>query len=219
MAYDRLVVAAEALRRSATADRIRSTRLVAVLRRIEPRAALLDLVDALAADGVRVFEVTFDAPSAAGDLPAVLGALEAGGADAIVGAGTVRSVDALERAAAVGAAFAVSPTLDPAVIERALALGVPFVPGAYSPTEVERAWSAGATFVKLFPASSLGPSHARELRGPFPDIETIATGGIDASNARLFLDAGCVAVGVGSALARATSEERRALMAAVAWDA
>lgn len=220
MAYDRPVVAAEALRRSPIADRIRSTRLVAVLRRIEPRAALLELVDALAADGVRVFEVTFDAPSAAEDLPAVRGVLEARGcADAIVGAGTVRSIDELERAAAVGAAFAVSPTLDPAVIERALALGIPFVPGAYSPTEVERAWTAGATFVKLFPASSLGPGHAHELRGPFPDIETIATGGIDASNARLFLEAGCVAVGVGSALARATPEERRALVAAVAWDA
>jgi 2-dehydro-3-deoxyphosphogluconate aldolase/(4S)-4-hydroxy-2-oxoglutarate aldolase len=217
LTYDRRVAAAEALRRSPIADRIRSTRLVAVLRRIEPRAALLELVDGLAADGVRIFEVTFDGPTAADDLPAVRRALEARGcADAFVGAGTVRSIDDLERAVAVGAAFAVGPTLDTAVIERALAVGMPFVPGAFSPTEVERAWATGATFVKLFPASSLGPTYPRELRGPLPHIETIATGGIDASNARLFLDAGCVAVGVGGALTRATPAGRRALVAAVA---
>lgn len=69
--------------------------------------------------------------------------------------------------------------------------------------------------MKLFPASSAGPNHIRELRGPMPEIELIATGGIDASNARAFLDAGAVAVGVGSAIARATSDERRALVRAV----
>ena len=121
----------------------------------------------------------------------------------------------LEAAHDLGAAFAVGPTLDRGLIARSVELDLPFVSGAYSPTEVEHAWRAGATFVKLFPASSLGPTHARELRGPFPEIECIATGGIDATNARAFLEAGCVAVGVGSALVRAERAERRALVAAV----
>jgi 2-dehydro-3-deoxyphosphogluconate aldolase / (4S)-4-hydroxy-2-oxoglutarate aldolase len=204
------------LRRSSVADLIRSTRLVAILRRIEPRSRLLELVVALAADGVRVFEITFDAPEAADDLRACRQMLdEVGRPDAIVGAGTVRSPEAVTAAQAVGAAFGVSPSLDTGLVGLSIELGLPFVPGAYSPTEVDLAWQAGATFVKLFPASSLGPAHARELRGPFPEIEYIATGGIDAGNARAFLEAGCVAVGVGSAIARAEPAERRALLAAV----
>jgi 2-dehydro-3-deoxyphosphogluconate aldolase / (4S)-4-hydroxy-2-oxoglutarate aldolase len=205
------------LRRSAVADLVRSTRLVAILRRVAPQARLLDLVAGLAADGVRVFEVTFDAPSAAADLVAACERLEAGGwSDAIVGAGTIRSVEDLETALAAGATFAVGPTIEPVVVERALTLGVPVIPGAYSPTEIDLAWRCGATFVKVFPASSLGPTHVRELRGPFPDIELIATGGVDATNARVFLDAGCVAVGMGSALVRAEDADRRAIIAAVA---
>jgi 2-dehydro-3-deoxyphosphogluconate aldolase/(4S)-4-hydroxy-2-oxoglutarate aldolase len=68
----------------------------------------------------------------------------------------------------------------------------------------------------VFPASSLGPSHVRELRGPLPDIELIATGGVDASNARSFLAAGCVAVGVGGALVNGTRDDRQAIIAATA---
>jgi 2-dehydro-3-deoxyphosphogluconate aldolase/(4S)-4-hydroxy-2-oxoglutarate aldolase len=97
-----------------------------------------------------------------------------------------------------------------------LAAGLPFVPGAYTPTEVDAAWRAGASFVKLFPGSSLGPQHVRELRGPMPEVETIVTGGVDASNARAFLEAGATAVGVGSALMRMSRAERRSLVADVA---
>ena len=96
--------------------------------------------------------------------------------------------------------------------ERAVALGVPVMPGAYSPTEIELDWRAGATFVKVFPASSVGPTHIRELRGPLPDIEMIATGGVDAGNARSFLAAGCVAIGVGGALVNGTPDDRRAIV-------
>lgn len=204
------------LRRSPVADLIRSTRLIAVLRRVEPQARLLERVAELAADGVCVFEITFDAPSAAEDLRACRRLLDGEGQrDAVVGAGTVRSPEMVTAAQAAGAAFAVSPSLDTNLVRRSIELGLPFIVGAYSPTEVDLAWQAGATFVKLFPASSLGPTHARELRGPFPEIECIATGGIDATNARAFLEAGCVAVGVGSAIARAEPAERRALVAAV----
>jgi 2-dehydro-3-deoxyphosphogluconate aldolase / (4S)-4-hydroxy-2-oxoglutarate aldolase len=207
--------AVAALRHSPVADLIRSSRLIAILRRIEPQARLLELVASLADDGVRVFEITFDAPSAADDLVAVRGRLaDIGRGDAIVGAGTVRTLEALEGAADAGGAFIVGPTLDPAVVDGALERGLPVIPGAYSPTEIAQAWDRGATFVKLFPASSLSPAHVRELRGPLPEIELIATGGIDAVSAAAFLGAGCVAIGVGSALVRADAAERQAIVAA-----
>ena len=207
--------AVAALRHAPVADQIRSRRLIAVLRRIEPRERLLDLVASLAADGVRVFEITFDAPDAGDDLVAVRERLVASGdAEAVVGAGTVLMVDRLEDAVRCGAAFVVGPTLDVALVDRAVELGVPVIPGAYSPTEIALAWGAGATFVKVFPASSVGPSHVRELRGPLPHVELIATGGVDAENAGAFLAAGCVAVGVGGALVNGSHEERRAIVGA-----
>jgi 2-dehydro-3-deoxyphosphogluconate aldolase/(4S)-4-hydroxy-2-oxoglutarate aldolase len=209
--------AVTALRRSPVADLMRATRVIAILRRVEPQARLLDLVEGLAADGVRLFEITFDAPAAPDDLVACRIRLDAGGwRDAVVGAGTVRTPAELQEAVRAEAAFAVGPTLDVGLVERAVGLGVPVIPGAYSPTEIDLAWRSGATFVKVFPASSLGPTHVREIRGPFPDIELIATGGIDTSNARSFLDAGCVAVGIGSAIVRAEPGERRALLASIA---
>ena len=209
--------AVAALRRSAVADLVRSTRLIAILRRIEPQARLVELVAGMAADGVRVFEVTFDAPTAASDLVASRERLAAERvSDAIVGAGTIRSIASLEAAVDAGAAFGVGPTLDIEIVERALGLGLPVIPGAYSPTEVDHAWRAGATFVKLFPASSTGRAHVRELRGPLPEIELIATGGVDATTAREFLEAGCVAVGMGGALVRAEAIERRAIVASLA---
>jgi 2-dehydro-3-deoxyphosphogluconate aldolase/(4S)-4-hydroxy-2-oxoglutarate aldolase len=209
--------AAAALRRSPAADLIRATRLIAILRRVEPRIRLLELVEALAADGVRTLEVTFDSPTAADDLVACRERLETGGRrDVLVGGGTIRSLELLDRAVGAGAAFIVSPALDTAVVERSVELGVPVIPGAYSPTEIDLAWRSGATFVKVFPASSLGPSHIREMRGPFPEIEMVATGGVDAGSARAFLDAGCVAVGIGGAIVRADAAERRALVTSIA---
>jgi 2-dehydro-3-deoxyphosphogluconate aldolase / (4S)-4-hydroxy-2-oxoglutarate aldolase len=200
------------LRASSVAGAIRERRLIAVLRRIEPRGRLVALVEELIADGISIFEITFDAEDAPADLAAVRAHL---GSAALVGAGTIRTSKQLRAAIDNGAAFGVSPVLDLEIVDAALAGGLPFVPGAYSPTEIDTAWRAGATFVKLFPASSLGPSHVRELRGPLPEVQTIATGGVDASNAGAFLDAGAVAVGIGSAIGRMTSNERRELVAAI----
>jgi 2-dehydro-3-deoxyphosphogluconate aldolase / (4S)-4-hydroxy-2-oxoglutarate aldolase len=208
------------LRSGAVAVAIREARLIAVLRRIEPRARLLALIDDLAAAGIRIFEITFDGIDAAGDLTAVrarLASRPGGGnsVDARVGAGTIRSLEQLRAALDAGAEFGVSPVLDQEILEAALAAGLPFTPGAYTPTEADRAWRAGATFVKLFPGSSLGPSHVRELRGPLPEIEIIVTGGVERANAAAFLAAGAVAVGVGSALGRMSADERIALVESV----
>lgn len=205
-------------RASAVATAIRTERLVVVLRRVTPGARLLELVDELVDSGARIFEITFDGDDAAADLTAVRERLggRAGVTGTWVGAGTIRTLRQLETAIAAGAAFGVSPVFDPAILVAAHAAGLPFVPGAYGPTEADAAWRAGAVFVKLFPGSSLGPAHVRELRGPLPEIETIVTGGVDASNAVAFLAAGVAAVGIGSAMVRATTDERRALIAAIA---
>jgi Entner-Doudoroff aldolase len=196
------------LRSSPIATAIRQRRVIAVLRRIEPRERLFALVDELVADGIRILEITLDSPDAAADLGAVRDRLRE---DAWVGAGTIRTAAQVRAAIDAGASFGVGPVLDRAVLEAALAAGLPFIPGAATPTEADAAWRAGSTFVKLFPGSSLGPGFVRELRGPLPEIETIVTGGVDQANAAAFLAAGAVAVGIGSALQRMSRDERRAL--------
>jgi 2-dehydro-3-deoxyphosphogluconate aldolase/(4S)-4-hydroxy-2-oxoglutarate aldolase len=206
----------DTLRLGPVAAAIRRHRLIVVLRCVAPQVALLDLVGELADAGARAFEITFDAPSAEADLTAVRRCL-AGRSDGpfLVGAGTILRRGQLEAARRAGADFAVAPSLDVSLIDTAVSEGLPFIPGAFTPTEIRTAWAAGATFVKLFPASALGPSFARELRGPMPEVELIATGGVDATNARLYLDSGAVAVGIGSAITKAGSEGRRALVEAI----
>lgn len=206
-----------ALRTSPVADAIREHRLIAILRRVAPRDPLLGLVHELAEAGVRIFEVTLDADGAADDLAAIREVLPLDGPDrCFVGAGTIRTLAQLRAARKVKADFAVAPVLDPAILEAALLARMPFVPGVYSPTEADQAWRAGATFVKMFPGSSLGPAHIREIRAPMPEIEMMVTGGVDARNAAAFLDAGAVALGIGSALVRASPAERLRIVAEVA---
>jgi 2-dehydro-3-deoxyphosphogluconate aldolase / (4S)-4-hydroxy-2-oxoglutarate aldolase len=206
-------MSADALRAGRVAGAIRAHRLVVVLRRIEPREALLDLVVELVRAGARVLEVTMDAPSAADDLRAIRERVDQDGT--VLGAGTVVNRRQLDEARAAGADFAVSPVLDPSLVTAAIAGGLPFVAGGFTPTEISAAWRAGATFVKLFPASAAGASFVRELRGPMPEVEIIPTGGIDAANAREFLAAGAAAVGIGGALVRADGVARRDLIASI----
>ena len=201
------------LRGGRVADAIRRHRLIAVLRRVQPRDALLRLVDELADAGVRIFEITLDAPHGADDLAAVRADLAGG--DCLIGAGTVLQGEQLEAARRAGADFGGSPILDPGLLGRALDDGLPFIPGAMTPTEAATAWDAGATFVKLFPASAVGPAFVRELRGPLPHVQLIPTGGIDAGNAGAFLAAGAAAVGIGSAITRATPEQQHAIVDSV----
>lgn len=207
----------DALRHGQFAEAVRRHRLIVVLRRVAPQPALLALVAELADAGVRAFEITFDAASGPADLEAVRALLaQRAGEPFHVGAGTVLRRHDLEAARRAGADFAVSPLLDPSLVSIAVDEGLPFIPGAFTPTEVAAAWAAGATFVKLFPASAVGPSFVRELRGPMPEAQLIPSGGIDASNARAFLDAGAAAVGIGSALTKGDAATRQAIIGAVA---
>jgi 2-dehydro-3-deoxyphosphogluconate aldolase / (4S)-4-hydroxy-2-oxoglutarate aldolase len=207
----------EGLRTGTFADTIRRQRLIVVLRPVSPEAALLALVDELADAGARVFEIKLDAHTAEVHLAAVrsrLGVRTDG--PFLVGAGTVLRRNELEAARRAGADFAAATLLDASLVSTAVEEGLPFIPGAFTPTEVASAWAAGATFVKLFPASAVGPSFVTGLRGAMPDAQLIPTGGIDASSAAAYLDAGAAAVGIGTALTVGDAAARRAIFAAVA---
>ena len=188
-------------------------RVIAVARRLDAASAVR-LADALVAGGVRVLEVTMEGGSG----PAALAAARDRGIE--VGAGTVLDVGDASAALEAGATFLVAPHTDPALVAWANARGVPFLPGALTPTEVLAAHRAGASAVKVFPASLGGPGHIAALRAPFPDIGLVPTGGVDAGNAAAFLAAGALAVGVGAWLTGPVdpglvAERAAALVAAV----
>jgi len=181
-------------------DEIRAARLVAVLRRADDVDAS---VSRLADAGLRVVEITLDSDDA-------LAAIERarGRGDLTVLAGTVREPEQVDLAVSAGAEGVVGPTVSLPVLERAAALGVPAIPGALTPTEIETAWNAGAALVKLFPARLGGPRYVRDVLAPLADVPLLVTGGVDATNAREYLDAGAVAVGVGSGLGNDTELRR-----------
>lgn len=117
-----------------------------------------------------------------------------------VGAGTILTVAQVDQAVAAGAAYLVAPGLDPEVVRAARERGIPILPGVATPSEVQQAVALGLTWVKAFPAQWLGADWFKHIRGPFPGVRFVATGGMDATNAGAFLDAGVRVVAVGSAL-------------------
>lgn len=169
--------------------------VVAIARRLTADNAP-QVADALLAGGVLAFEITLNEPVDSG-----LRAIESVASRSpglAIGAGTVLSIDAAKLAIDAGASFLVMPHTDPELVAWAAARDVPNLPGASTPSEVLAAWRAGATAVKVFPASVVGPAFVRECRGPFPDIPLVPSGGVTAQTAAGFIAAGAVAVGVGS---------------------
>lgn len=185
---------------------IREIGIIPVIRADSPDAAIA-VVDALAEAGLVIAEITMTVPRAIDAIDAVSKRF----ADRmLVGAGTVTDADTARRAADVGAEFVVSPCLVREVIEAARGAGVAVLPGALTPTEVFEAHSAGADMVKVFPAQNVGgASYLRALRGPFPDIPLVPTGGVTLANVREMFDAGAAAVGVGSELISKDAIARR----------
>lgn len=172
-------------------------RTLGVLPVVELDAAedALPLIDALTAAGLPAAEITLR--TAAG-LEA-LRILRANRPDAFVGAGTVRTLADAERVLQAGAQFVVSPSTYPELIELCRAAGVPALPGACTPTEVDAAVRAGASLVKFFPAEAMGGiAFLKALSGPFRDVDFVPTGGINASNLRAYLELPRVAACGGS---------------------
>jgi len=156
------------------------------------------LMQAAFSAGLQAIEVTMNTPGA----PEVIGAnKEQVPAEKYLGLGTVCSLPAARTAYEAGAMFFVTPNVDPAVIEFGCNKNIPVIAGALTPTEVYRAWEAGAAMVKVFPCRSLGgPAYIRELCGPFDQIPLVAVGGVTIENVREHLRAGAAAVGVGISL-------------------
>ncbi|MEV2222226.1 bifunctional 4-hydroxy-2-oxoglutarate aldolase/2-dehydro-3-deoxy-phosphogluconate aldolase [Nocardia vinacea] len=171
---------------------IRADRVLTVVRAPEIPDPLA-LADALAGSGIRTLELTFTTPGVLDYLR-----IAATAPDAVVGVGTVLHADQAEAAIDNGARFLVTPGVRAEVAAVAAARDIPVVMGAFTPTEVLTALDLGAAAVKIFPARALGPGYLKDLRGPFPDVALIPSGGVNAGNAAEFLANGAVAVTAGT---------------------
>lgn len=179
--------------------------VVAVIR--APGAEVLQgISQALLAGGVCAIEVTMTTPKA---IAAIENLADTLGDQAVVGVGTVLDAATARDAIQAGAQFVVSPVLNLEVIETTRRYGRISIPGAFTPTEILNAWSAGADVVKVFPATKLGPEYFKDLLAPLPMLRLTPTGGVDLQNCGDWIKAGAAFVGVGSALVTKEAISRR----------
>ena len=154
--------------------------------------------EAIIAGGIGIAEITMTVPHALNVLEKVS---ERYGDKVLLGAGTILDPESCRAALLAGAEFIVTPCLNVRVIEMARRYSKPCFPGALTPTEVVTAWQAGADMVKIFPAGPVGgPKYIKALKGPFPQIEFVPTGGVNLETTPDFIKAGASAVAVGSEL-------------------
>jgi len=189
--------------------------------RVNQAEGLVRIAQALQDGGLNFVEITMTTPGALRAIEEASGRLEG----MTMGAGTVLDAVTARQAILAGAEFLVTPTVELDVIEMAHRYGVVVIAGAMTPTEILTAWEAGTDMVKVFPASVLGPSYLKAVRGPFPQIPLVPTGGITADNAGEFIRAGAAVVCAGGwlvdklAVARndfdVLTDKARALSAAV----
>jgi len=176
-------------------DALTQARLLAIIRSTDPDAATQAAL-VLIESGIRILEVSLVTTEALRVITEVAHRAPDG---CLIGAGTVLTRDDVARAHQAGATFMVTPAVTESVAE-CVALGIPVLAGAFTPTEVVTALNLGATAVKLFPAANGGPAYLRSLRDPLPHVPFVPVGGVDAARAAEYLAAGAIAVGVGSPL-------------------
>ena len=184
--------------------------VMAILRGYGPKRTL-ELADIAWSVGITCIEVPMQNDMDEESLAALATAAIAGGHH--VGVGTVLDGPSVDRAQRLGASFTVSPGFDAEVARASLDRGMPHLPGVATASEVHQARKFGLRWQKAFPAGDLGPGWITSVLAPFPDVDFVATGGISARNARLFLDAGAKAVAVGSALSDAQQLSELAALA------
>lgn len=170
--------------------------VIAVIR-TQRREQVLPVAEALVAGGLTAIEVALTTPDA---IAAIKEVSEKLGDRALIGVGTVLDATMCRAAIAVGAQFVVTPICRPELSLITHAANGLMIMGAYTPTEAQLAHEAGADFVKLFPADTLGVAYIKALRAPLPHLRLVPTGGVDVNNLAEFFKAGCPAVGVGSSL-------------------
>jgi 2-dehydro-3-deoxyphosphogluconate aldolase/(4S)-4-hydroxy-2-oxoglutarate aldolase len=182
--------------RTQIADALERAGVIGIIRTKDP-STLRAIADALIAGGVQALEVTMTVPGAVEIIRALAPTLPSG---FLLGAGTVVDAETVARVVDAGAMYIVSPVFRREVVRACHERNVPALPGCFTPTEILDAWDAGADFVKLFPATALGPGYIRDVRAPLPQVKIVPTGGVTPDNAGDWIRAGAAAVGMGSAL-------------------
>jgi 2-dehydro-3-deoxyphosphogluconate aldolase/(4S)-4-hydroxy-2-oxoglutarate aldolase len=177
-------------------EEIKKRAVVAVIRGASFET-IIPMARALKEGGVTAIEITMETPKA---LKIIEKAADLFGDELLVGAGTVLDAETARAAILAGARFIFSPTVKMETIRLAKRYGVISVPGAFTPTEILTAYEYGADVIKVFPAGSVGPSYFKNIAGPLPHIPLMPTGGINMENAKDYIRAGAVAVGVGTSL-------------------
>lgn len=191
--------------------------VIAVLRGLTPGEAVRSATRAWDA-GVQHVEVTIERPEAVRTLAAVASAAAERGV--AVGAGTITRTDQLDAAASANASFTVSPGLDEGILQESIRRGMPHLPGVATASEIIRAKAFGLSWLKAFPASVLGPEWVKAMKGPFPDIQFVATGGMKTATALSYLAAGVSVVGLSSDFSSEEGADAvRDLLASVAGNA
>jgi 2-dehydro-3-deoxyphosphogluconate aldolase / (4S)-4-hydroxy-2-oxoglutarate aldolase len=182
-------------------NQILTNRIIAIVR-LENYNAAVEVAQALLAGGITAVEFTLTGSGA----HEAIAACRATFAEHMqIGVGTVLEERAARAAIKAGAQFVVTPTIRPEVIIECRAAGVPIACGAFTPSEALQAHELGADMIKIFPARGLGPNYMRDLLAPLPFLKLVPTGGIGPENARSYLDAGAVAVGIGGNLVSAAA--------------
>jgi 2-dehydro-3-deoxyphosphogluconate aldolase/(4S)-4-hydroxy-2-oxoglutarate aldolase len=185
--------------------KFRNKPLLGILRDIEP-----DLIEPLSetiiSAGLEAIEITMNTKDAAALIRKLI---KVSAKQLSIGAGTVLSLDDLKSAIEAGATFVVTPVLVEDVLDYCVKNKIPVFPGAFTPQEIYKAWAAGATMVKVFPAKFLGPAYFREIRGPFKTIELLACGGVTPENLSDYFLSGASAVSFGASVFRKEWLENR----------
>ncbi|MFK7834072.1 MAG: bifunctional 4-hydroxy-2-oxoglutarate aldolase/2-dehydro-3-deoxy-phosphogluconate aldolase [Winogradskyella sp.] len=169
--------------------------IVGIVRNL-PIDTVLKIAQAYSEAGLNTIEITMNTKSAS----EIIATLRHKFPNLNVGAGTVCTDDDLDKAIDAGAQFIVTPIINEAIIKKTVALNIPVFPGAFTPTEIYKAWSLGASAVKVFPATQLGVSYIKDVLAPLNKIKLLPTGGITEGNIKSFFEAGAVGVGMGSSL-------------------
>ncbi|WP_026675628.1 bifunctional 4-hydroxy-2-oxoglutarate aldolase/2-dehydro-3-deoxy-phosphogluconate aldolase [Alkalihalobacterium bogoriense] len=181
---------------SANLERLKNEKIVAIIRGIAYEDGI-PTAEALLEGGVTLLEITLNNDGA---LKLISECREKFAGKLCIGAGTVLNLDMAKEAVAAGAEYIVSPNLDENVIDYGLSAGVDVWPGTLTPTEIVRAYEAGASAVKVFPVGALGVNYVKDIRGPLGHIPMMVTGGVNVDNINDFIQAGAVAVGLGGNL-------------------
>lgn len=177
-------------------DYFKKVPVVGILRNI-PMGDIVHILPLCISSGLKTLEITMNTEGV-GDI--IKYAVKTFGDQSNIGAGTVCCTEDLEEALSYGATFIVTPNLDEEVVKECVKRGVPIFPGAFTPTEIYKAWKMGATMVKVFPVDNLGTKFISNVRAPFKDIKLLPTGGIEASNMKDYFKAGANGVGVSTGL-------------------